>query len=75
VTRPCDRERSPWAPRRVPAPRPLHFRNVAQLTKEEVFDVCGRLAVAHQALLRAGDTRSATELVWVFDLIERRVAG
>jgi hypothetical protein len=31
--------------------------------------------LAHQALVREGDTGAAIELAWVFDLIERRVVG
>jgi hypothetical protein len=59
----------------LPAPQRSRFRDVVELSKEEVFEVCGRLAVAHQALVREGDPRAATELAWVFDLMERRVAG
>jgi hypothetical protein len=53
----------------------LHFREVIELSREEVFEVCGRLALAHRALARAGDTSAAVELAWVFDLMERRVVG
>jgi len=59
----------------LPAPQRSRFRDVVELSKEEVFEVCGRLALAHQALVREGDPRAATELAWVFDLMERRVAG
>jgi hypothetical protein len=48
---------------------------VIELSKEEAFEACGRLALVHQALVRAGDPRAAIELAWVFDLIERRVVG
>jgi hypothetical protein len=54
---------------------PVRFRDVIELTKGEVFDACGRIALAHQALIRLGEPRTATELVFVFDLMERRVAG
>ncbi|HXR54044.1 MAG TPA: hypothetical protein VN793_03250 [Acidimicrobiales bacterium] len=53
----------------------MHFREVIELSKEEAFEVCGRLALAHQALARAGDASAAIELAWVFDLMERRVVG
>jgi hypothetical protein len=48
---------------------------VIELSKEEVFEVCGRLALVHQVLVRDGDPRAAIELAWVFDLIERRVVA
>jgi hypothetical protein len=44
-----------------------------ELSREEVFEVCGRLALAHQSLIRAGDRGAASELASVFDLMERRV--
>lgn len=75
MKRGCSRERSGPAPRRVPVPVPVRFRDVIELTKGEVFDACGRIALAHQALIRLGEPRTATELVFVFDLMERRVAG
>ena len=59
----------------MPGPAQRRFRDVIELSRDEVFDVCGRLALAHQALVRTGDTRAALELAWVFDLLERRVAG
>jgi len=75
VKRACARDQPASGPHRVPAPRPLHFREVIELSKEEAFEVCGRLALAHQALARAGDASAAIELAWVFDLMERRVVG
>jgi hypothetical protein len=48
---------------------------VIELSKEEAFEVCGRLALVHQVLVRNGEPPAAIELAWVFDLIERRVAG
>jgi len=50
------------------------FREVVEFTKAEALEVCGRLAVAHERLARAGDVVIATELAWVFDLVQRRVA-
>ena len=75
MKRACTRERSASGPRRVPAPPRLCFRGVIELSKEEVFEVCGRLALVHQVLVRDGDPRAAMELAWVFDLIERRVVA
>jgi hypothetical protein len=53
----------------------LRFRAVVELSKEEVFEICGRLALAQQAAVREGDGHAATELAWVFDLLERRMVG
>lgn len=75
MKRACGREQPASRSQRVPAPQPLHFREVIELSREEVFEVCGRLALAHRALARAGDTSAAVELAWVFDLMERRVVG
>jgi hypothetical protein len=75
VNRACRHDRSASSQRRVPAPQRSRFRDVVELSKDEVFEVCGRLALAHQALVREGDSPAAIELVWVFDLMERRVAG
>jgi hypothetical protein len=75
VKRACGHDRPVAVPRRLPAPHRLRFRDVVEFSSEEVFEVCGRLALAHQALVREGDTRAAIELAWVFDLIERRVVG
>ena len=44
------------------------------LRRAEALEVCGRLAVAHERLARAGDAVIAAELAWVFDLVQRRVA-
>ena len=75
MKRACTRDRSTGEPAPVPGLPQRRFRDVIELSREEVFDVCGRLALAHQALVRTGDTRAALELAWVFDLVERRVAG
>ena len=75
MKRACTRDRSGPGPAGVPGPAQRRFRDVIELSRDEVFDVCGRLALAHQALVRTGDTRAALELAWVFDLVERRVVG
>jgi len=72
VTQGCRRPGNLPAP--VPSPRPMVFREVVEFTKAEALEVCGRLAVAHERLARAGDVVIATELAWVFDLVQRRVA-
>jgi len=58
----------------VPGPQPIGFRDIVEFSKGEVLEVCGRLALVHQCLTRAGDGAAATEVAWVFDLLERRVA-
>lgn len=75
MNRACTRDRSGGQPVPVPGPSQRRFRDVIELSRDEVFDVCGRLALAHQALVRTGDSRAALELAWVFDLVERRVVG
>jgi len=75
VRRACTRARPAPGSRRVPAPARSCFRAVIELSKEEAFEVCGRLALVHQVLVRNGEPPAAIELAWVFDLIERRVAG
>jgi hypothetical protein len=51
----------------------LRFREVVELSNEEVVEICGRLALAHRAISREPESRAAFELVWVFDLLERRM--
>jgi hypothetical protein len=68
----CER-RAPAPGGRVPSPGPVGFRDVVQFSKQEVLEVCGRLAVAHQALAQCGDGRAAAELAWVFGLLDRRL--
>jgi len=75
VKRACAHVQRGRGPYRVPAPQPLRFREAIELSREEVFEVCGRLSLAHQALGRAGNASAAVELAWVFDLMERRVVG
>jgi hypothetical protein len=48
---------------------------VIELSKEEAFEICGRIALVHRVLVRNGDPRAAIELAWVFDLIEQRGVG
>jgi hypothetical protein len=68
-------ERRPAAPSRVlPAPSRPSLRPVVQLTREEVLETCGRLVLAHRALSAAGALSAASDLVLVFELLERRVS-
>lgn len=75
MRRPCTRERPASGSRRVPAPARSCFRAVIELSKEEAFEICGRIALVHRVLVRNGDPRAAIELAWVFDLIEQRGVG
>jgi hypothetical protein len=53
----------------------LRIREVVEFSKEEVVEICGRLALAHRAISRERDSTAAIELGWVFDLLERRMVG
>lgn len=48
---------------------------VVEFTREEVFEACGRLSLAHQCLVRGGDLVVAFELASVLDLLECRVVA
>jgi hypothetical protein len=49
------------------------FTAIVQLSKEEVIEACGRLAIAHRSLTRCGEPAAADELAAVFALLEQRV--
>jgi hypothetical protein len=75
VTSACERRgRQPGPTRPQAAPGALS-RPVVEFTREEVFEACGRLSLAHQCLIRAGDLVVAFELASVLDLLEGRVVG
>ncbi len=76
MKRACTRERSASGPSpSARASAACASEAVVEFTREEVFEACGRLALAHQASSRAGDLVAAIELASVFDLLERRVVG
>jgi hypothetical protein len=75
VTRACDRKRNTPSYRPPPVEQARRFREVIELSREEVFEICGRLALGHQSLVRTGDNGAANELALVFDVLERRLTA
>jgi len=69
VSRSCDAHR----PAPVASTAPTGPYTVVALSKEEVREACGRVALAHRALMRCGEPGAARELAWVFELLERRI--
>ena len=68
-------ERRPSAPARlVPGTRQPSLRRIVQLTREEVLETCGRLVLAHRALVAIGASDAASDVATVFELLERRVS-
>ncbi|MGH9007599.1 MAG: hypothetical protein ACRDV6_07800 [Acidimicrobiales bacterium] len=45
-----------------------------QLTRAEVLETCGRLVLAHRALMAAGAVSAAADVALVFELLEQRVS-
>ncbi len=73
MSRDCDRRRPPGDVH-PPSFRPAGFRSVIELSRDEAFELCGRLVLAHSCLVRAGDGLAAYEVASVLALIGRRVA-
>jgi hypothetical protein len=57
-----------------PTPTPIRLAARVDLLKEEVFAVCGALALGEALLRRLGYPIQATHLATVFDLVEGRLA-
>jgi hypothetical protein len=55
-------------------PTPIRLAARVDLLKEEVFAVCGALALGEALLRRLGYPIQATHLATVFDLVEGRLA-
>lgn len=73
MTGACERRARQPATTRSPAtPGPVSSP-IVEFSREEVFEACGRLSLAHQCLVRAGDLVVALELVSVLDLLESRL--
>lgn len=71
----CDRRGRQPAPAKPPAQSSPPSRPVVEFSREEVFEACGRLSLAHQCLIRGGDLVAAFELASVLDLLEGRVVA
>jgi hypothetical protein len=52
---------------------PAQFSTRIQFLKEEVFEICGALALAESLLLRLGLTAEAGRLSGLFDAVEGRL--
>jgi hypothetical protein len=55
------------------APLPTRFTEEIRLLKEEVFEICGALALGESLLLRLGMTTEAARLGALFDKVEGRL--
>jgi hypothetical protein len=75
MTGACERRGRQPTPSRLPAMPGPGSSPVVEFTREEVFEACGRLSLAHQCLVRAGDLVVAFELASVLDLLECRVVA
>jgi hypothetical protein len=53
-----------------PSPQPLRLRPWISYRKEEVFEICGALALAEALLSRSGREVDASRMAAVFDLVE-----
>jgi hypothetical protein len=53
---------------------PAHFGAKVELLKDEVFEICGALALAESLLARLGRRRDAAYLAAVFEVVEGRLA-
>lgn len=61
----------------VPPPVPIEparLRPWVRYDKEEVFEICGALALAEVLLARLGREVEASRMAVVFDLVEGRLA-
>ena len=65
-----DRLRSPAEP-----PAPARFAARVDFLKNEVFEICGALALAESLLARLGLPGEAAYLAAVFDLVEGRLVA
>jgi hypothetical protein len=71
----CERRAQQPAQAKRPGMSGPASRPVVEFSREEVFEACGRLSLAHQCLIRGGDLVAAFELASVLDLLERRVVA
>jgi hypothetical protein len=54
-------------------PAPAHFAARVDFLKDEVFEICGALALAESLLLRLGRSGEAAYLAAVFEVVEERL--
>jgi hypothetical protein len=53
--------------------RATHFAPQVNFLKDEVFDICGALALGESFFMRLGLTNEAAYLATVFDVVEGRL--
>jgi hypothetical protein len=56
-------------------PTPARFAARVDFLKDEVFEICGALALAESLLARLGLAKEAAYLAGVFDVVEGRLVG
>ena len=57
-----------------PPGQPVAFGPWVSYPKEEVFEICGALALAEAVLVRAGSSVEAARMAVVFRMVEDRLA-
>jgi hypothetical protein len=58
-----------------PSPTPARFAARVDFLKDEVFDICGALALGESLLKRFGMGAEAAHLAAVFDVVEGRLVA
>jgi hypothetical protein len=61
------------SPDRPAPPTPAHFAARVDFLKDEVFEICGALALAESLLVRLGLVGEAAYLAAVFEVVEERL--
>jgi hypothetical protein len=62
-----------WRPGEPPPTAPARFAARVDFLKDEVFEICGALALAESLLVRLGFPGEAAYLAEVFDVVEGRL--
>jgi hypothetical protein len=60
---------------RGPSPAPARFAARVDFLKDEVFDICGALALGESLLKRLGMPAEAAHLAAVFEVVEGRLVA
>ena len=56
-------------------PAPLRFETMVSYCKDDIFEICGALALAEAVLRRCGRPVEAARMAEVFSVVEAGLAG